>query len=166
MILSTIDFMIVRVQIQFRWFSAHAHNLWLYLDAVQDVYGEGVLSVISVIPNEVSSRSHPCIWFEVMMGIFSPNWNPVGDSNTFLPTERQAAKALSSGVGLCSSPWLSQSGDSIPVIILSVNLETKIVIYLLFFLCFCVCVLLCPMGPAIINLEPWTLTDVNNDITS
>ena len=74
---------------------------------VQDVYGEGVLSVISVIPNEVSSRSQPCIWLEVTMGIFFLNWNPIGDSDTFLPMERQSEGSILNalaGVRLCSSP--------------------------------------------------------------
>ena len=65
---------------------------------------------------------------------------------------RDRVRALSHvGVGLCSSPWLSQNRGSIPVIILSVDLETNCV--------FCVCgVLLCPMGPAIMNLKLACLT--------
>ena len=83
------------------------------------------------------------------MGIFLLNCNPVGDPDTFLFSERQSDGSILNapvGVGLCSSPLLSQNWGFIPVIILSVDLEVIFV--------FCVCVLLRPMGPAIMNLEP------------
>ena len=34
------------------------------------------------------------------------------------------------------------------------------VLHCFHFLCFCVFVLLCPMGPAIMNLEPWVVLSI------
>ena len=66
--------------------------------------------------NEVSLAHSHVFWLEVTMRFFSLNWNPFGDSDAFLPTERQSEGSILNAladVGLCSSPRLSQSGGSI-----------------------------------------------------
>ena len=79
----------------------------------------------------------------------------LGRVSTLGETERGSILIALAGVGLCSSPWLSQSGGSISVIIFSVDLETKMVILCIL----CACVLLCPMGYAIMNhWHVWPLT--------
>ena len=78
----------------------------------------------------------------------------LGDSDAFLPTEKTERSRAPSSMHLRVS-------DYVQVLYPCdyshrIYIEIKIVI----FVCFCqlceLCVLLCSMGPAIMNLEPWT----------